>query len=508
VLNLSYGFTASDGSNNGNLVSLTSSATQVFMRSYTYDELNRLSTMSSPADPSGCNGLTWTYDAWANRTNQTTSSGACTESHPTIGANNQFTGAPYTYDAAGNMTADGNHTYTYDAENRLTTVDGGATATYVYDAEGQRVLKTTGGVTTAYLYDPAGNVVAETNGGDTLNIGYAYAGSQLVAEYKNSTAYFIHKDHLGSTRVMTAMDDSVYDSMDYMPYGEQIAGDTGTTHKFTGKERDAESGLDNFGARYNSSNLGRFMSPDPLLNSGHPANPQTWNRYTYTLNNPLNFLDPTGLYTLQNTCDAGDKKCNKNFEKNAKDLKNGLAALQKKVDGMKDSAQKARLEASLKSLGTDKDTSNGVNVRFGATGTGAAGNTVPVYDSAADKVTGYNVTLDPSKMGHSDATGEQDMAIDAAHEGTHVSDLATEYANPNAQPELSLFSLEYRGYQTSAWAAGALGLPNLSVNGNVIWNGSWATADKQITSVVVGLDKPGTPNPPHAETQPHNPWQN
>ena len=186
-------------------------------------------------------------------------------------------------------------------------------------------------------------MVAETNGGDTLNIGYVYAGSQLVAQYKNSTTYFIHKDHLGSTRVMTAMDDSVYDSMDYMPYGEQIAGDTGTTHKFTGKERDAESGLDNFGARYNSSNLGRFMSPDPLLNSGHPANPQTWNRYTYTLNNPLNFLDPTGLYTLQNTCDAGDKKCNKNFEKNAKDLKNGLAALQKKVDGMKDSAQKARL---------------------------------------------------------------------------------------------------------------------------------------------------------------------
>ena len=96
-------------------------------------------------------------------------------------------------------------------------------------------------------------------------------------QYKNSTTYFIHKDHLGSTRVMTAMDDSVYDSMDYMPYGEQIAGDTGTTHKFTGKERDSESILDNFGARYFSSSLGRFASPDPNNAGAIPESPQNWN---------------------------------------------------------------------------------------------------------------------------------------------------------------------------------------------------------------------------------------
>jgi RHS repeat-associated protein len=64
----------------------------------------------------------------------------------------------------------------------------------------------------------------------------------------------------------------------------------------TGKERDSESGLDNFGARYNSSSMGRFMSPDPLLSSGRIANPQTWNRYAYALNNPLRIVDPTGLY--------------------------------------------------------------------------------------------------------------------------------------------------------------------------------------------------------------------
>ena len=63
--------------------------------------------------------------------------------------------------------------------------------------------------------------------------------------------------------------------------------------KFTGKERDSESGLDNFGARYDSSSMGRFMSPDPL--GGHQEDPQTLNKYVYARNNPLNLTDPTGL---------------------------------------------------------------------------------------------------------------------------------------------------------------------------------------------------------------------
>jgi RHS repeat-associated protein len=67
-------------------------------------------------------------------------------------------------------------------------------------------------------------------------------------------------------------------------------------YQFTGKERDPESNLDNFGARYDSSSLGRFMSPDPkILSIRHIVNPQKWNKYAYTVNNPLNFFDPDGL---------------------------------------------------------------------------------------------------------------------------------------------------------------------------------------------------------------------
>src|SRR5437867_743408 len=69
-----------------------------------------------------------------------------------------------------------------------------------------------------------------------------------------------------------------------------------TRQRFTGKERDTESGLDYFGARYFSGPQGRFTSTDPLLGSAHLADPQTWNRYTYGLNNPLRNTDPLGLW--------------------------------------------------------------------------------------------------------------------------------------------------------------------------------------------------------------------
>src|SRR6202035_2821287 len=110
---------------------------------------------------------------------------------------------------------------------------------------------------------------------------------------------------------------AICESMDFLPFGENngSSGICSTTHKFTGKERDSESSLDNFDARYDSSQYGRFMTPDPMLNSGRPRNPQTWNRYTYALNNPLVITDPTGLYNNVDHCAAGDKRCEKQFNK-------------------------------------------------------------------------------------------------------------------------------------------------------------------------------------------------
>jgi RHS repeat-associated protein len=87
------------------------------------------------------------------------------------------------------------------------------------------------------------------------------------------------------------------EDLDYYPYGGIVATSTDTVpqnYKFTGKERDAESGLDYFGARFNASAMGRFMSPDPSARGAELRDPQTWNCYAYVTNNPLKFNDPTG----------------------------------------------------------------------------------------------------------------------------------------------------------------------------------------------------------------------
>jgi len=309
-----YGFNAGT-TDNGNVASMAAAGAQAFNRTYTYESLNRLSTMSSPSDPNGCNGLSWSYDPWGNRTAQTTTSGSCFQQPlTTFSTSNQFP-TTYQYDAAGNMTYDGAHTYTYDAENRLTQVDGGSTASYLYDAEGHRVTKTTSAGWLNYLNDISGKVVAETVAGG-WSVGYAYLGGQQVAQYWNRTTYFVHHDHLGSTRLVsiypapsnpTSPSQWLSENLDYLPYGELNSTDSGVdTHKFTGKERDSESGLDNFGARYNSSNLGRFMSPDPWNAGAVLGSPQSWNAYSYVVNSPLNATDPNGLDCVYTANAAGN----------------------------------------------------------------------------------------------------------------------------------------------------------------------------------------------------------
>jgi len=72
-------------------------------------------------------------------------------------------------------------------------------------------------------------------------------------------------------------------------------------YRYTGKERDAETNNDYFGARYYASSMGRFLSPDPTFISALTADPQTWNRYSYVLNRPLTLVDPNGELWQQNS---------------------------------------------------------------------------------------------------------------------------------------------------------------------------------------------------------------
>jgi RHS repeat-associated protein len=203
---------------------------------------------------------------------------------------------------AGNLLNDGVHSYAYDAENRTIRVDGGASV-YVYDAEGRRTSKTTGGVTVDYLYDRAGHQVVELTSGGTVNRQEIYAGGMHLATYKTGTTYFHHSDWLGTERARSNMSVMACETIISLPFGDGQAtagncGDSSPMH-FTGKERDSESSLDMFGARYYASTMGRFMIPDwsskpAAVPFADPANPQSLNLYSYVANNPLSRIDPLG----------------------------------------------------------------------------------------------------------------------------------------------------------------------------------------------------------------------
>jgi RHS repeat-associated protein len=107
---------------------------------------------------------------------------------------------------------------------------------------------------------------------------------------------------------MTDSGGNVTWSATYLPFGQEWNPQATTNHyKFTGKERDSESGNDNFEARYNSSSLGRFMSPDPNNAGAVDQDPQTWNAYSYVRNNPLKYTDPDGQNVI--VCIEGQDKC-------------------------------------------------------------------------------------------------------------------------------------------------------------------------------------------------------
>ena len=107
--------------------------------------------------------------------------------------------------------------------------------------------------------------------------------------------FFYHLDHLGTPRVITDVGGQPVSKHKYLPFGEELTPPpSANTHKFTGHERDAESGQDYMFARYYSSSLDRFLSVD--RDGANPANPQSWNKYAYALNNPIKFLDSTGRY--------------------------------------------------------------------------------------------------------------------------------------------------------------------------------------------------------------------
>ena len=241
--------------------------------------------------------------------------------------------AGFLYDAAGNVTYDGLNNDLFDGEGRLCAVSNfvGTVTGYIYDAAGIRVSKVNlnqFSCNLGYGYTPTSSYVLGLGGEQmtefNVNSGVStwahtnvFSGGGLLATYSptgNSTGstlsgstvrtstYFALSDWLGTKRAEVGANGcvSTYASM---PFGGGLNSNGNCTdpteHHFTGKERDAESGLDYFGARYYASNMGRWMSPDwadkpEAVPYSSLDNPQSLNLYGYVLNNPLSQADPDG----------------------------------------------------------------------------------------------------------------------------------------------------------------------------------------------------------------------
>ena len=218
--------------------------------------------------------------------------------------NNRVVG--FTYDNAGNVTGDGvGNLFDYDAENRQIehTRTGVGSTDYFYDGDGRRVKKVGSDGTTFFVYNVTGQLIAE------------YHSDPVPPIQGGGGTSYLTTDHLGSTRVVTNSSGGVKARYDYLPFGEEIdsgvggratgmgySAADGTRQKFTQKERDVESGLDYFLARYYSSAQGRFTSVDPENVGASHDDPQSWNGYAYARNNPMLYVDPDGttyrLYDL------------------------------------------------------------------------------------------------------------------------------------------------------------------------------------------------------------------
>ena len=207
-------------------------------------------------------------------------------------------GSSFAYDLNGNLTGiTGSKTFSasYDAENRpLTITRSGVTASYSYNGLGQRVTAIRGTSTTKYYYDQEDRLLFEADGSGQLQAFYIYGGSRLMAMRRAAQDYFYHFDKTGNTLALTDNSGNTVATYSYLPFGA-IANRSGTlsnpfTYVGAYGVMDEGEGLFFMKARYYDAETGRFIQKDPI---GHEGGV---NLYAYVENNPVNRIDPSGLW--------------------------------------------------------------------------------------------------------------------------------------------------------------------------------------------------------------------
>ncbi len=238
----------------------------------------------------------------------------------------------------------------------------------------------------------------------------------------------------------------------------------GIGSRSSSKERDAETGLDYFGARYYSGAQGRFISPDPILSSGRPDNPQSWNKYGYVLNNPLLYTDPHGLYEFA-ACD------NRACEEWQHLFNLGIDQARRAVKSKKLTAkEKADLQEVLDYLGTAGD-GNNVRVAFGKI-EGAWGE-LAGKDQIKIDIKGIISESEQKHFGYKFDLITEVGAV-GVHEGRHGKNgdnLFRFHLNPTDQDFADYGEIERKAYNSESWIFKGLGAS--SAHG--LWRTNWDT---------------------------------
>jgi RHS repeat-associated protein len=467
-------FSASTAGDTGNVYQIANNRDNTRIQNFIYDSLNRIQqayssgtqwgetfgpSATSPGVPPATPGI----DAWGNLTNRSGVTGKANYESWSVsaGTNNRLTG--FGYDPAGNMTSNSaiNASYVYDDENRLIWTNLSSGYRYLYDGNGDRVEKcvaatsttacpTSGSNGSLYWKGATSAALSETDlSGNVLNTYIFFNGQRVARSDSTGTIHYYFSDHLGSHGVVeNATGSTCEQDIDYYPYGgaeNDYCPNVVQKYKFTGKERDSESGLDYFGARYDASNLGRFMTPDSGVDQ-HPEEPQSWNLYAYARNNPLLFVDPSGEYVCGTS--MTQQQCT--------DFQTGLDKAQDAANAAKDkyganSDQYKDAQRAIDAYGK-AGVDNGVTLQVGDTGKYGATTTVAGGAAkTADNPTGQNIGVKFSAGLVGDAMSE-------AHEGSHAADGSAWVASGfSSALNPTRFQTEQRAYRVTDTISEGLG---------------------------------------------------
>jgi RHS repeat-associated protein len=291
-------------------------------RSYEYDNVGRLATSHSGAE---ARAAAWTgqwgtmdgpysqgydYDVWGNVTHkygwggevQGGGAGQSSDIYASF-TNNRRDG--FSYDNAGNLTFDLGQTFTYDVNGQQASASyGGYSLQQYYDGDGLRVQKSENGAATYYLRSSVlgGQVVGEIIWASVSwqwSRGYVYGGSNLLAVQQNGV-YWMHEDPVTKSKRVTDSNGNIVSYVELDPWGadtNRSSNGAFQPHRYTTYERDGNQSDEAMFRRYNRWHS-RFDQPDPYDGSYNLTDPQSFNRYAYVQNDPVNFVDPTGLMPM------------------------------------------------------------------------------------------------------------------------------------------------------------------------------------------------------------------